>query len=88
MHDHHTTTRLSVTLGDEDTALARLLGVVRRRGFRVRAIEANFNGAGAIAVLMAVESQRPVDVLIRQIARIIGVEHVSIEPPLQAIAVA
>lgn len=88
MSDRDTIHSLSITLGFDDTALTRLLGVVRRRGFSVRTLQANDNGAGSMAVSMDVESPRPIDVLVRQIARIIDVESVSIQQPVTVAAVA
>ncbi len=81
-------TRMRVIACFNDTALLRLLGVVRRRGFCVRSVEANVDGTGRMNVSLALESDRPVDVLIRQIGRLIGVEDVRVEPAVASVAVA
>jgi|GEM_PF-3206515 len=79
---------LSITLTDNDTALSRLLGVVRRRGFSLRALHASQDGAGKLMVSMAVESTRPVELLVRQIAKVIEVEVVQVQHAAPAVAVA
>jgi len=76
-----TRTDLRVDMTADDTALLRLLGVVRRRGFAVRAIEAQELGECSLGVSMTIESARPVEVLVRQIDRIVGVQRVSVSSP-------
>lgn len=66
---------LSIEMESDDAALIRLLGVIRRRGFAVRSMEASERG-GAMGVGVWIESDRPVEILVRQIERIVGVVRV------------
>ena len=80
------TTCLSIQMHADDTALLRLLGVVRRRGYAVRALEAADRQGDAWRIVMCIESTRPIDALIRQIGRLIGVSSITAAPSSDGVA--
>jgi acetolactate synthase regulatory subunit len=60
--------------------LERLLGVFRRRGWQVTAVEARASRDGSTMILHAtLEGDRSPDVLARQVARLVEVESVHVE---------
>jgi acetolactate synthase regulatory subunit len=68
---------IEVSLSRAEGAIVRTLGLIERRGFVVEAV-ATQGGAGDDALVLRVEVAsrgRPVDVLVRQILRLIDVRQ-------------
>jgi acetolactate synthase regulatory subunit len=74
--------RVEVTFTPGEGALPRLLGLVERRGFAIRGI-AMAEDSSAATLAMDVEARDPLrrlDVLSRQLLRLIEVRSVSVSP--------
>ena len=72
--------RIEISFSPGEGAVLRLLGLVERRGFAVKAI-AMAENASAASLAMDVEARDPLrrlDVLARQLERLIGVRSVAI----------
>ncbi len=63
-----TASALNLLLADREGALVRILGLVERRGFRFSAISTHPTPQG-VKLSLALDSDRPADVLLRQVAR-------------------
>ncbi len=72
--------RLIITLSNTDTALQRLVGVVRRRGFRIVSLDAAEESAGVLRVRTLVEGVRSAQTLAEHVANIVDVRSVKVEP--------
>ena len=74
--------RIEISFTPGEGALPRMLGLVERRGFAVRAV-AMAEHASAASLAMDVEARDPLrrlDVLARQLERLIDVHSVTISP--------
>jgi acetolactate synthase-1/3 small subunit len=72
---------IRVRLKRVDGSLLRLLGLMGRRGFEVASMVARRTDDGRwIDVTVELESDRPVDVLGRQIGKLFDVVTVQVEP--------
>ena len=74
--------RIEISFTPGEGAVLRMLGLVERRGFAVRAI-AMGQDASAASLAMDVEARDPLrrlDVLARQLERLIDVRSVAISP--------
>ena len=70
--------RLDLTLRKSDRVLERVLGLMGRRGFDVASLEARPAPDGAsMDVAITVESDRPVEILTRQLSKLHDVLAVS-----------
>ncbi len=67
---------MEVLLDQAEGALLRLLGTVERRGFALSGMSADTTEAGALAVRLQLEGARDLQVLCRQIERLIDVREV------------
>ena len=67
---------MEVLLDQAEGALLRLLGTVERRGFALSGLSADQTDAGALAVRLQLEGARDLQVLCRQIERLIDVREV------------
>jgi acetolactate synthase-1/3 small subunit/acetolactate synthase II small subunit len=79
------TERLTVSFTPAEGAVIRMLGVVERRGYALRGI-AMEEGADGASLTMEVEPRDParrVDVVARQLGRLLEVNSVSIVTPAQ-----
>ena len=77
--------RLEIHFTPGEGALLRMLGLVERRGFRVRGIAmTEVADRGSLAVdLEPLDSGRHVEVMARQLARLVDVQSVAF-PPMHA----
>jgi acetolactate synthase II small subunit len=77
--------RLVIEFVPEEGALVRLLGLVERRGFRVRrAVTSDLPPGGSATLALTVEPHdagRSLDTLILQLSRLHGVRSIIQEPP-------
>jgi acetolactate synthase II small subunit len=75
--------RFEITFTPGEGAVLRMLGLVERRGFAVTAIAmANHSGTAEIAVdVEARDPGRRLDVVARQLERLIDVQSVSVSTP-------
>ncbi len=84
------TDRIRIDFAMAEGAVLRVLGLVERRGYRVRAIGMGSQEDGETATLeievAARDSGRDLDVLDRQIRRIVGVRAVACSPVRMASA--
>ena len=72
--------RVVVRLRRAEGDLERLIGVFRRRGWHVTALEARATRDGSTMTVHAVmEGDRSPEVLVRQVQRLIDVETVQVE---------
>jgi acetolactate synthase regulatory subunit len=72
--------RIVVRMQRAEGDLERLLGVFRRRGWQVTALEArSIRDGSAMTVHATLEGERSPDVLARQVERLIEVEAVHID---------
>jgi acetolactate synthase regulatory subunit len=71
--------RIVVRIRREEGDLERLLGVFRRRGWQVTALEARMTGGGSMTVHATLEGDRSPEVLARQVERLIEVEAVHLD---------
>jgi acetolactate synthase II small subunit len=67
---------MEVLLDQAEGALLRLLGTVERRGFSLSGLSADQTEAGALAVRLQLDGARDLQVLCRQIERLIDVREV------------
>ncbi len=67
---------MEVLLDQAEGALLRLLGTVERRGFALSGLSADQTDAGALAVRLQLDGARDLQVLCRQIERLIDVRAV------------
>lgn len=77
---------IEVSLSRAEGAIVRTLGLIERRGFVVESV-ATQGGAGDDALVLRVEVAsrgRPVDVLVRQILRLIDVRQAFLIEPQAA----
>ena len=77
---------IEVSLSRAEGAIVRTLGLIERRGFVVESV-ATQGGAGDDALVLRVEVAsrgRPVDVLVRQILRLIDVRQALLIEPQAA----
>lgn len=75
--------QLLVSFTPGEGALLRILGLIERRGFMLRDLSVR-NGDEAGSLIVNVEARdrdRPLDVLARQIERLVNVKSVSIVTP-------
>lgn len=75
--------RIEVSFTPREGAVLRMLGLVERRGFALRAI-AMAEGSSAASLAMDVEARDPLrrlDVLARQLERLVDVRSVAISTP-------
>jgi len=72
---------MEVLLDQAEGALLRLLGTVERRGFALSGMHADSTDAGILAVRLQLEGARDLQVLCRQIERLIDVRAVRLLPP-------
>ena len=70
---------MEVLLDQAEGALLRLLGTVERRGFALSGLSADQTDAGALAVRLQLDGARDLQVLCRQIERLIDVRAVRLE---------
>ena len=70
---------MQIELSSADGALLRTVGLVERRGFRVRACCLHESQDDRCLLEMQVESERPVEVLKRQIERLHDVQWVELQ---------
>ncbi len=77
--------RIVVEFVAEEGALVRLLGLIERRGFRVRRAVSGDLAPGAVATLALTiephDAGRSVDTLTLQLSRLHGVRNIIQEPP-------
>ena len=72
--------RLAVRVRRAEGDLERLIGLVRRRGWHVVALEARTTRDGSTMTVHAIlEGDRSPEVLVRQVQRLIDVEMVHLE---------
>jgi acetolactate synthase-1/3 small subunit/acetolactate synthase II small subunit len=78
--------RLVISFTPAEGAVIRMLGLVERRGYSLRglAMEEQPNGASMVIDLEPRDSSRRVDVIARQLDRLVEVNSVSIVNALQA----
>lgn len=63
--------RVEVTLRREERAFERLVGLVGRRGYELVGVSADLvSGGTAMVVQLTLESDRPKELLARQLARL------------------
>jgi len=74
---------MEVLLDQAEGALLRLLGTVERRGFALSGMHADATEAGGLAVRLHLEGARDLQVLCRQIERLIDVREVRLLPPAE-----
>ena len=74
---------MEVLLDQAEGALLRLLGTVERRGFALSGMSADPTDAGVLAVRLQLEGARDLQVLCRQIERLIDVRAVRLLPPTE-----
>ena len=73
------TSELRMTVRREEAVLVRVIGLVVRRGFEpTRVCAAADLDFGTVAIAMRVESERDVEVLVRQLLRLNEVERVEV----------
>ena len=79
---------LQLRLSNQEGALLRVLGCLRRRGYEVVRLVANRTEHDAsLDLVMIVESERSMEVLVRQLRKFIDVLHAHLsESPLPAVA--
>ncbi len=79
---------LQLKLTNQEGALLRVLGCLRRRGYEVVRLVANRSEHDAcLDLVMIVESERSMDVLARQLRKFFDVQHAHLsETPLPAVA--
>ena len=70
--------RLSIELMRSRGALIRLLGLTERRGYAPLFVSAAPSGPDVLLVELTVESDRPLEQLTRQLAKLYDVERVEI----------
>jgi acetolactate synthase II small subunit len=69
---------LTLTIAEAEGALLRVLGTIERRGFRLGALHTH-SGDGAIHASLSVDSDgRAVEVLVRQLKRLIDVREAAV----------
>ena len=61
-------------------ALVRLLGLVERRGFEATRVKVDTGAEGLMRVTLSVRSERPVELLVRQMMRLVEVRTVELVP--------
>lgn len=78
--------RLIISFTPAEGAVLRVLGLIERRGYSLRglAMEEQPNGASMVIDLEPRDSSRRVDVIARQLDRLIEVNSVSIVNAMQA----
>jgi acetolactate synthase-1/3 small subunit/acetolactate synthase II small subunit len=78
--------RLIISFTPAEGAVLRVLGLVERRGYSLRglAMEEQPNGASMVIDLEPRDSSRRVDVIARQLERLVEVNSVSIVNAMQA----
>ena len=69
---------LQLTLQARNGALTRVLGLVERRGFTPIRVGVETTDHGTLELAMDVVSQRPVQLLVRQLTRLLEVETVEV----------
>jgi acetolactate synthase II small subunit len=74
---------MEVLLDQAEGALLRLLGTVERRGFALAGLSADPTGAGVLAVTLQLDGARDLQVLCRQIERLIDVRAVRLLPVIE-----
>jgi len=74
--------RLEINFTPGEGALLRMLGLVERRGFRVHGIAmTEVANQGSLAVdVEPLDSGRHLDVIARQLARLVDVQSVAVSP--------
>ena len=74
------TQNLDLELGRAAGALVRVIGLAERRGYPPISVSANTTGPRAMRVRLTIESNRPVDQLIRQLDKLYDVMRVQRVP--------
>ncbi len=74
--------RLEIQFTPGEGAVLRMLGLVERRGFRVRSISmTDVANRGSLAVdVEPLDSGRHLDVIARQLTRLVDVQSVAVSP--------
>ena len=65
--------RLEIMVEQAEGALLRVLGTVERRGFRVRDVQTRQVNPTLWQMVLLVDGERPVEVLCRQLERLVDV---------------
>jgi len=78
--------RLKISFTPAEGAVVRMLGLVERRGYALRglAMEEHSNGASIMIDIEPRDSSRRVEVVARQLDRLIEVKSIAILTPPQA----
>ena len=71
---------LHVVVEGRGGALVRVLGLVERRGFEPTQVKVDTGAEGLMRVALSVRSERPVELLVRQLMRLVEVRTVELVP--------
>jgi acetolactate synthase regulatory subunit len=75
--------RLTIEFSGVEGAFLRILGLMERRGYRLQTCTLNRRPDGRCVVDVVVESDRPGDLLKRQLERLYDVDEVHLKAPRQ-----
>jgi len=72
--------QLSITVDDKQVVLERILQVARYRGFLINGMNAKVNtGTNIGTIELMVKSERPIELLVDQINKLIDIKEVKID---------
>ncbi|WP_077339880.1 acetolactate synthase 2 small subunit [Pseudocolwellia agarivorans] len=72
--------QLTITVDDKQVVLERILQVTRYRGFLIDGISADVNtGTNIGTIHLMVKSERPIELLVDQINKLIDIKSVSVD---------
>ncbi|QOL26270.1 acetolactate synthase 2 small subunit [Thalassotalea sp. LPB0316] len=72
--------QLNITADDKQVVLERILQVARYRGFLINGINARVNTENNIGIIeLLVSSERPIELLIDQINKLIDIKSVTVD---------
>jgi acetolactate synthase II small subunit len=74
------TEQLTIQLQRAEGSLVRLLGLTERRGFPMVSVHAIPTGADSLLVQLTVRSERPIEKLTHQLAKLYEVQRVEKTP--------
>lgn len=79
--------QLNITADDKQVVLERILQVTRYRGFLINGINAQVNTTNNIGVIeLLVSSERPIELLVDQINKLIDIKSVKVDNTVMQLA--
>ncbi|GLX86200.1 acetolactate synthase isozyme 2 small subunit [Thalassotalea loyana] len=79
--------QLNITADDKQVVLERILQVARYRGFLINGINAQVNTQNNIGIIeLLVSSERPIELLIDQINKLIDIKSVTVDNNVMQLA--